>query len=126
MRRSHCDMPRKVFVTVGSTRFPGLIKAVLLPETIEVLQGLGYGELRIQYGTDDRLFLDQTKGRSNDFSITGFDYSPSIEKEIQQADLIISHAGIHSLLDYLMMKGLGRFSRHCICGSCLSSSQMLL
>jgi beta-1,4-N-acetylglucosaminyltransferase len=87
-------MPGRVFVTVGSTRFPGLVKAVLSPETIKVLQDLGYGELRIQYGTDEPLFLDQTQGWQNNLSVTGFDYSSSIEKEMQQADMIISHAGI--------------------------------
>jgi UDP-N-acetylglucosamine transferase subunit ALG13 len=30
-----------------------------------------------------------------DMVISGFDYSPSIQKEWNQADLIISHAGIY-------------------------------
>ena len=84
-------MPKRVFVTVGSTQFPQLIKAVLSSETIEALLELGHRELRVQYGNDTDLFKAcQQRSR---MSITGFDYSPSIEKEMQQADLIISHAG---------------------------------
>jgi len=94
-------MPKGVFVTVGSTKFPQLIKAALSSETIEILVDLGFRELCIQYGTDTELFR-QSQGQSK-LSITGFDYSPSIEKEMQKADLIISHAGskIHQLCNCL-------------------------
>jgi len=85
---------RKVFVTVGSTGFPQLIRAVLSPEATEVLVNLGFRELCVQYGTDTVLF-NQIEGQAK-LSITGFDYSSSIEKEMQQADLIISHAGTKS------------------------------
>ena len=84
-------MPKRVFVTVGSTKFPQLIRAVLSSEAIGTLVDLGFRELCVQYGTDTELFK-QSQGQSK-LSITGFDYSPSIEKEMQQADLIISHAG---------------------------------
>src|SRR5271169_7067302 len=86
-------MPKRVFVTVGSTVFPQLIKAVFSFETTEALFDLGYRELSVQYGADTQLYLDH-QGQSTKMSITGFDYSPSLEKEMQQADLIISHAGI--------------------------------
>lgn len=79
-------------MTVGSTVFPDLIKAVLSTETIEVLLELGYTDLSVQYGSDTQLFLDHQR-QSKKMSMTGFDYSPSLEKEMRQADLIISHAG---------------------------------
>ena len=85
-------MPKKAFVTVGSTVFPELVKVVLSSETIQALLELGYRELSVQYGADNQLFLD-LQGESKEMSITGFDYSLSIEKEMKQADLIISHAG---------------------------------
>ena len=94
--RSFCSaMPKRVFVTVGSTRFPQLIRSVLSSEAIEILVDLGFRELCIQHGTDTELF--KRSQEHTKLSITGFDYSPSIEKEMQQADLIISHAGTKSL-----------------------------
>jgi beta-1,4-N-acetylglucosaminyltransferase len=85
---------KKVFVTVGSTKFPELVKEVLSSDTIDVLEDLGFTEISIQYGTDRQLFLDRVQGLSSKLSITGFDYSPSVEKEMQQSLLIISHAGM--------------------------------
>lgn len=88
-------MGRRVFVTVGSTRFPELIKAVLSEECIRVLVELGYTELCVQYGSDVTLFRDYGQGTASGISVTGFDYSRSIEKEMQEADLVISHAGLN-------------------------------
>jgi beta-1,4-N-acetylglucosaminyltransferase len=85
-------MEKRVFVTVGSTKFPELIESVLSSKTIEILLELGFTQISVQYGTDQQVFLVQAREQTK-LSIKGFDYSPSIEKEIQQADLIISHAG---------------------------------
>jgi beta-1,4-N-acetylglucosaminyltransferase len=86
-------MSRRVFVTVGSTRFPELIRAVLSTETIEILVKLGYTSLCLQYGTDERVYLDHHDAVSTMMIINGFGYSPSIEKEMEQADMVICHAG---------------------------------
>ena len=87
-------MVKRVFATVGSTKFPDLIKAILSTDTIRILETLGVSELSIQYGTDDQLYFFQTQGLVTTISITGFNYSPSIDKEMRLADLIISHAGL--------------------------------
>jgi beta-1,4-N-acetylglucosaminyltransferase len=87
-------MPKQVFVTVGSTSFPELVKAVLSSDTIEVLERLGFTNLSIQYGADGQLFANQgLKLKTASIVISGFDYSPSIKREMELADLIISHAG---------------------------------
>ena len=86
-------MSRRAFVTVGSTKFPELVRAVLSSATITLLAELGFDELCVQYGTDKQLFVEETRQKSKTISITGFDYSPSIEQEMENADLIISHAG---------------------------------
>jgi beta-1,4-N-acetylglucosaminyltransferase len=86
-------MSRRAFVIVGSTKFSELVRTVLSSETTNVLSELGFDELCVQYGTDKQLFADQTQGQSKTISITGFDYSSSIEEEMESADLIISHAG---------------------------------
>ena len=43
--------PRRVFVTVGTTRFDALVEAVLAPEVLDSLEALGYGALTVQYGS---------------------------------------------------------------------------
>ena len=86
-------MVRRVFTTVGSTRFPDLINAVLSMDVMHILEDLGVSELSVQYGTDEQLYHNQILSLSTTISITGFDYSPSIDKDMKEADLIISHAG---------------------------------
>jgi UDP-N-acetylglucosamine transferase subunit ALG13 len=90
-------MGKRAFTTVGSTVFSELIKAVLSTDTILVLESLNITHLSIQYGTDEQLFLVETNNISTSITITGFSYSPSIDKEMMLADLIISHAGSPSL-----------------------------
>jgi beta-1,4-N-acetylglucosaminyltransferase len=87
-------MSKRVFVTVGSTRFPELIKAVISPDCILSFKKLGYSHLHVQYGADETLFQELV---TESMEISGFDYSPSIENEMKQADLIISHAGNYLL-----------------------------
>jgi beta-1,4-N-acetylglucosaminyltransferase len=96
-------MVKRVFTTVGSTKFPDLINAVLSADTIQVLESFGALELSIQYGTDERLYHNLVKGLSTTISINGFDYSPSIDEEMKSADMIISHAGslLQNMVDYL-------------------------
>jgi hypothetical protein len=86
------DYWKRVFVTVGSTKFPELVEAVLSPGILDSLCELGFVELCVQYGKDEELFrkAHQTQAK---IALRGFDYSPSIEGEMKQADLIISHAG---------------------------------
>jgi len=99
-------MGQRVFVTVGSTRFPELIKAVLSKECASVLFELGYSELRVQYGSDISLFRECGQGVQSGMSLTGFDYSASIEQEMQAADLVISHAGTKVVVS-LLIRGSG-------------------
>ena len=40
----------KVFVTVGSTKFDGLISQIYSNEFIEKLEWLGYSQMTVQYG----------------------------------------------------------------------------
>jgi len=86
-------MRKRVFVTVGSTTFPELVTAVLNPNTTRVLESLDYNEILLQYGADSQLYAQRLRDLSTELSINGFEYSPSIQGEMEQADLIISHAG---------------------------------
>jgi beta-1,4-N-acetylglucosaminyltransferase len=88
-----------VFVTVGSTKFPELVEAVLSPEVIDTLCALGFVELCVQHGKDGELFRERSKTQTR-LAMRGFDYSPSIDGEMSTADLIISHAGKGSCGSY--------------------------
>ena len=101
LRIGVCLMSRRAFVTVGSTKFPELVRAVLASATITLLAELGFDELCVQYGTDKQLFVEETRQQSETILITGFDYSPSIEQEMENADLIISHAGTMRCLAHI-------------------------
>ncbi|KAK6500182.1 N-acetylglucosaminyldiphosphodolichol N-acetylglucosaminyltransferase catalytic subunit alg13, variant 3 [Arthrobotrys musiformis] len=100
---------RGVFVTVGTTAFDGLIKAVLVPEVVLQLSGLGYTHIGVQYGRGkdvyDASFTPELSStvKETGISIGGFEYEESsrITELIQEADLIISHAGSGTILDAL-------------------------
>ncbi|RVD83925.1 uncharacterized protein DFL_005697 [Arthrobotrys flagrans] len=100
---------RGVFITVGTTAFDNLIKVLLVPEIIAQLNGHGYNEIRIQYGKGkdvyDAAFTPEMKElvKETGISIAGFEYEESsrITELIQEADLIISHAGSGTILDAL-------------------------
>ena len=86
-------MPRRVFVTVGTTSFDALIHACTTPEFANALEKLGFDELRLQVGrgaapTD----TDRT---------TWFRFAPTITEEMRAADVVISHAGAGSILEAL-------------------------
>jgi len=83
---------RRVFITVGSTRFPKLIEKVLSHAFLGALKEAGYSSVRIQYGSDEALYERLTIATK--MNLSGFDYMPSLQREMEQAQLIISHAGL--------------------------------
>ncbi|XP_052815776.1 UDP-N-acetylglucosamine transferase subunit ALG13 homolog [Mya arenaria] len=93
---------KRVFVTVGTTQFDKLIETMCSEDTLKALQMLGYSNLLLQRGcgqydppstTGDGMFVDHYRYKSN------------IREDIEQADLVISHAGAGSCLETL---GAGR------------------
>jgi beta-1,4-N-acetylglucosaminyltransferase len=75
---------RNIFVTVGTTEFNNLIKKISEPEVSKILKDvLGCRKLTIQIG----------RGEEIDFEVDGisvevFDLKPSIQNEIENADLV--------------------------------------
>jgi beta-1,4-N-acetylglucosaminyltransferase len=120
-------MGKRAFTTVGSTSFSELIKAVLSTDTIGILESLGITQLSIQYGSDEQLFLDQIKNIPTSMTITGFSYSPSIDKEMKLADLIISHAGTPSPWIWIICRlgistrGIAFGKTSCGCSQCFAN-----
>lgn len=90
---------KRIFVTVGTTKFDELIEKVLSREILEVLATKGYNELVLQIGKTS-LIPDCTP-RYGIISIEYFTLSPDIIKYMQNADVVISHAGAGSILDAL-------------------------
>ncbi|OLL24845.1 UDP-N-acetylglucosamine transferase subunit alg13 [Neolecta irregularis DAH-3] len=92
----------EVFVTVGSTSFNDLIEAILQCDVLNNLSSAGYRSLRIQFGSGERVFA-QRETASKDIQISGFSYSSSLDEEMKNADLVISHAGSGSILEALRL-----------------------
>jgi len=97
------------FVTVGSTRFDGLVQRALSDTVIDVLRSKGYSKIIVQCGNSD---FDtesyeregETWLRRGDEDIVVWRFKASLQEEYQQADLVISHAGSGTILDVLRMR----------------------
>jgi len=83
-----------VFVSVGSTHFDSLVDAVLSDETLERLYEKGYRQIVIQAGESGRKLVQPDSSWANKFEIDIWKYKPSLTEEFEQADLVISHAGV--------------------------------
>lgn len=86
-----------LLVTVGTTRFDALIEAIISEHVSKVLMDAGYSEWRVQYGALDDRIKDRLEFLMRDSDgprLTAFSYRPSLEQDIEWADLVIGHAGI--------------------------------
>ncbi|KAF3184955.1 N-acetylglucosaminyldiphosphodolichol N-acetylglucosaminyltransferase catalytic subunit alg13 [Orbilia oligospora] len=109
MASKYSKTGKGIFITVGTTAFDDLITALLIPGIITQLHGLGFNEIRVQYGKGkdvyDAAFTPEFKSTVKEagMSIAGFEYEESsrITEFIKEADLIISHAGSGTILDAL-------------------------
>ncbi|KAG9318719.1 hypothetical protein JVU11DRAFT_818 [Chiua virens] len=96
-----------VFVTVGSTKFDALVQATISEPVLSALYTKGFVRVVLQRGNSD-LDLDGSASNGDSLSISkaGVDidtwrFKPSIQDEIERADLVISHAGSGTILDVL-------------------------
>ncbi|XP_054852179.1 UDP-N-acetylglucosamine transferase subunit ALG13 homolog isoform X1 [Eublepharis macularius] len=89
---------KSAFVTVGTTSFDGLVAAVTAPEALRVLQDLGYKRLVLQIG---RGTVAPGSVSTPTFTQEVYRYKNSLSKDIQESDLVISHAGAGSCLEVL-------------------------
>lgn len=92
---------KEIFVTVGSTSFDDLSLAVLQESFCRKCQERGFFGLTLQHGKSGRILPapPQIAG----FDIKTFAYAPSLAAQMEQADLIISHAGAGTILDALKL-----------------------
>eukprot|EP00978_Attheya_sp_CCMP212_P008190 scaffold19142_cov31-Attheya_sp.AAC.1 len=87
----------RVFVTVGTTQFDGLVQAVT---STEFLEGClpPQSEVVVQYGRGPVPSFGNSK---QDVKVRAFDFSNSLQDEMEHANLIISHAGAGSIMEAL-------------------------
>lgn len=91
-------MGRSVFLTVGTTSFDELISCMSSEHTISTLKDLGYNRLLLQIG---RGTVEPKSYSTASFTLDVFRYKDSVAEDIQNADLVISHAGAGSCLETL-------------------------
>ncbi|XP_044469226.1 UDP-N-acetylglucosamine transferase subunit ALG13 homolog isoform X2 [Mangifera indica] len=95
-------LKRTVFVTVGTTCFDALVKAV---DTLEVKQELsrrGYTHLIIQMGRGTCV-PTKSLGEDGSLAVDYFTFSSSIADHLKSASLVISHAGSGSIFETLRL-----------------------
>ncbi|KAG8705218.1 N-acetylglucosaminyldiphosphodolichol N-acetylglucosaminyltransferase catalytic subunit alg13 [Ceratobasidium sp. 394] len=103
---------KAVFVTVGSTKFDDLARAVLSSEVLDALRTRGFSELVFQCGNSDMTGLvpqsstevewNWTDGKTG-MEISVWRFKPELAKSFEQASLVISHAGSGTILEVLRL-----------------------
>ena len=89
------------FITVGSTKFDALVRAILSKQVLTALRLQGYATLVVQCGTSEvdvgasatTDAGDTTKLQKDGVDIEIWKFKTSLEAEYDRADLVISHAG---------------------------------
>lgn len=87
---------KSVFVTVGTTKFDGLITSITKPSTLEALKRKGYSKMTLQIGNGT--FIPEP---SNIIKITSYKFKPDLGPDMSNNDLIISHGGAGSIMQAL-------------------------
>jgi beta-1,4-N-acetylglucosaminyltransferase len=92
------------FVTVGSTEFDPLVRAVLQESVLESLREKGFDSVVVQCGKSSLGTALEQAGEAQPWrlhrhgmDIDIFRFKPTLEEEFRRADLVISHAGRLSL-----------------------------
>jgi beta-1,4-N-acetylglucosaminyltransferase len=93
---------RTIFVTVGTTLFEALIDGVTSASALQWMAMNGYERLVIQYGKGRKPKLPDPPVVG--LSIECYDYKPSLEADMQSADLIISHAGAGTVMECVRLR----------------------
>ncbi|CAH6780254.1 Alg13 [Phodopus roborovskii] len=89
---------KRAFVTVGTTSFDELIECVAAYDSLQILKSLGYNRLVLQIG---RGTVVPEPFSSDSFTLDVYRFKDSLNEDLQQADLVISHAGAGSCLESL-------------------------
>eukprot|EP00128_Syssomonas_multiformis_P011031 Colp12_sorted_trinity150504_noHs@33165 len=91
-------MLETVFVTVGTTLFDMLIETVTREDVLDILAAQGCRRLILQIGKGK---AEPACRQYKDIKIEYYRYKPSLQEDMQKANLVISHAGAGSVLESL-------------------------
>eukprot|EP01067_Filipodium_phascolosomae_P005816 Filipodium_phascolosomae@DN3928_c0_g1_i1.p1 len=92
-------MAKKIFVTVGTTKFPELVLLCLSEEFQQKAFEDGFTDMVIQYGK-----VPPAVQKNNLLKVETFDFAGTLTDEMQLSDLVISHAGAGSIIEALRLK----------------------
>jgi beta-1,4-N-acetylglucosaminyltransferase len=92
---------KAVFVTVGTTRFENLVTAATSQMALEWMASQGYTSLTIQYGTGKEPEINHS---DSPLTIQCYSFRPSLDEDMQKADLILSHAGAGTVMETLRLR----------------------
>ena len=100
-----------LFVTVGTTKFEGLINRILNNDILALLNKLQFTTIILQIGngihSDETLqAMSQDRNASVEFTkqgikIEAYRYKSTLKDDLLKADLVISHAGAGSIIESL-------------------------
>ena len=76
-------------MTVGTTRFDALVKAVLSEPVVKALAAQGFTRMVVQHGHSDWPGDSTAHG----LHIEGYKLKPSLDEDMHEADAVISHGG---------------------------------
>jgi beta-1,4-N-acetylglucosaminyltransferase len=93
---------RAIFVTVGTTRFDLLIEMITQPSALDWMKSNGYTDLIIQYGKGNEPIIPENTAAP--LKCQTYSFQSSLEKDMKEADLIISHAGAGTVMEGLRLK----------------------
>ncbi|KAJ4488056.1 glycosyl transferase [Lentinula aciculospora] len=98
------------FITVGSTRFDGLIQSVFSTPVLTNFSNKGYTNIVVQCGNSEFPHVHLLAQGEQSFQlekdgllIECWKFKPSLQEDYERADLIISHAGSGTIVDVLRM-----------------------
>lgn len=96
----------KIFVTVGTTQFEQLIDGLFTDDTLQVLKEIGCKQLTIQLGNGKEIAQSSIQLAQQKYGVNCEYYrlKATILNDIQNADLVISHAGAGSCIEVLNAK----------------------
>ncbi|KAJ0398503.1 hypothetical protein ATCC90586_003180 [Pythium insidiosum] len=90
----------KVFVTVGTTKFDALIQTLDSEACMRALHARGATTVRMQIGHGEHV-PSSSMAAVPGLKIEHYRHDPQYKRDVEQADLIISHAGAGSIMDAL-------------------------
>ncbi|KAG9150808.1 hypothetical protein Leryth_002958 [Lithospermum erythrorhizon] len=93
---------RSVFVTVGTTSFDSLVRAMDNKNVQEELFRKGYTHLLIQMGRGTYV-PNKSAGQAGSLVVDYFRFSSSIADYLKSSSLVISHAGSGSIFETLKL-----------------------